>query len=339
MLTGIIFLALSAGLVPFFSYSVKLTGSGATAGTSGSFPRLLYRLVGHPAVSVDLPAIGLLFGGIAGLIALGAWPRRRRDASELAADAGIRRFRPDLMAVPIALILGLGVTFLAGLKVKTFDVYKPSYSLWAIPALCIIGGCAFAPGLGRRLQGLAAFCIVSAVLGSGWSQGVILNHRSAFSHGPQGALAAMIDSLPERRKLIIVHDEGGITWALVYFPLRLVYGNDLEQYLLPSEGTEPPERRALKPLCGPTRSITLEEIGPDRPVLVIRGSMMGQAELRREIRRGGEPVPSGALIERLEGLPGWSKTRELRFFAYVSAQARLFVHRAADLAPTPEARP
>jgi len=332
VLTGVMFLALASGLAPFVKASVNISGDGILTAEAGSFPRLLYRLIGHPAASVDLPVLALMLVGFGGLVAFGMFPRRRGDgvvdrvAAAGSGDvAGVPPgYRLDLMALPIALVLGLVVTFLAGLKVRTFDVYRPGYSIWAIPAVCIVAGSAFAPGLGRRARGLAVACAASALLGSIWAEGVILAHRQVFSHGLQRELVSLIESIPgDRRPVIVFEDDPG--WAVIYFPLRFRYGTGLDQYRMTPEQTGPLDRRPMHPLAGTTKSVPLDDLPADRAVVVVRSINMGQAEMRREIRGGGQAVPTGVLMEYLAKSPGWEEIGSLRSFASISAQARVFV--------------
>ncbi len=336
---GLAFLVFSAGLVPFVSYSTQLSKDARHVQTDFLFLRLIYRLVGHPAASIDRPSLGLLLSGFGGLIILAILPRpwRERDCDWSASKAGTNTEGPqsgprlDLLCVPIALLLGLGVTFLVGLKVKGFEVYKPSYSLWAVPGLCIVTGSAIAPGLGRRMRMIAVVCVAMALLGSAWSEVVIMRHRTSFGHGPHRAIGSLIESAPGGQLPIIVHEREG-PWAFIYFPLRLAYGTELEQYLMPEDGDGQLERVLMEPLAGASHPIALQDLPKERSVLVVRASTMGQSELRRELRGGGETVPTGPVMDRLERQLGWPVVGSLRHFAFTSAQARLFAPRTDGIA-------
>jgi 4-amino-4-deoxy-L-arabinose transferase-like glycosyltransferase len=342
---GLALLASSAGLAPFVSYSTQLSKGSGHVRTDPSFLRLIYRLVGHPAASVDPIALGLLLLGFGGLVILAILPRRsgERECERSRANAGTHIAGPeigprlDLLAVPIALLLGLGVTFLVGLKVSGFEVYKPSYSLWAVPGLCIVTGSAVAPRLGRRMRLVAVVCVSMALLGSIWSEVVIMRHRTSFGHGPHRAIVSLIESARGGRPPIIVHEREG-PWAFIYFPLRLVYGPELEQYLMPGDRDGQLESLLMEPLAGATHPVALRDLPRERWVLVVRASTMGQSELRRELRGGGEPVPTGPVMDHLERQLGWPMAGSLRHFAFTAAQARLFAPRtdgvSAD-APTP----
>ena len=328
ILAGVGLLIVAAGLKPFVAFSTALSlaeGETPVAPVQvGSFLRTLYRLVGHPVASVDLPALAGLILGFAGLIGLALLPRPR-DGGNSSGD------RHDRLAIPIALALGLGVTFLAGLKIRTFEVYKPSYSFWALPGVYILAGSAFAPGIGRVRKGLAVACALLALGASGWDESILLRHPVVFSHGPQRGLVALIDSTRAGGKdPVIVYDGDGI-WGLIYFPLRRTYGVSLEQYVLPKEGDGPLEDRPMTPLAGTTRRVSLSDLPGETPVIVIRGAMMGQDEVRREIRGGGQEVASGPIIAALGADPDWVVGEKLRFFAMIAARAEVFRHRGGRM--------
>jgi hypothetical protein len=329
ILAGIALLVLSAGLAPFIGFALQVSESIGPVDGGPSFFRLLYRLVGHPAASVDPFAAGLLGLGFGGLILLAVLPRWRNDSGWSIGSPGTAGLpgagsfpRLDVLAVPIALVSGLGVTFLLGLKVRSFGVYSPHYSIWAIPGLCIVAGTAGAPGLGKRLQFIWVFCAAAALIGSIWSQLVIYRHHECFT-GPHRAIVSLLESAPRGKLPIIVLEREGC-WEFIYFPLRFAYGTRLEQYLMPESGSGPPERWPMKSLGSTSHPAALLDLPKDRSIVIVRASAMGQAELRRELRGGGERVPTGVLMDRVEHQLRWPVVRSCRHFGLISAQARMF---------------
>lgn len=342
---GLLMLPLSAGLYPFYKSSSTMSldeRDDPAVQTIASFVRMALRLIGHPSATIDWIPLVMILLGVVGLLAMGLRPRRLDppDRDDDAIDQNPRPlvpYRLDLLAVPLAVAAGLAVTLLAGFQIRSFFVFRSTYSLWAVPGLFILAGCAFAPSSGRRWTIPAALLAAMAMGGEAWSVGTILSHPETFGHGPANAIERFLASEGEPPP-IIVHDHGSC-WVFIYYPIFFVHQNGIEQYhRAPEPGDGQARRWKLEPLGGATHPTTLADLPTDRKVLVLYGTQVGHDEIRRELRGGGADLPSGPLIEALERDPDWVAERELRFLGFTSVRGRLYAPRAGKPAASASRR-
>ena len=319
--SGVLFLVLTAGVWPFALVATSATKAKAESGsfTASSPIRTLYRQVGHPAASVDLPVLGLLGLSFTVLMCLALW--RKNEPKDVSAVYD---------AVPTALAVGLGVTFLAGMVTSLFDVYRPSYSCWVIPGIHLLVATALARtcAAGRVLV-VARVATVMLFVAQVWTLGVLLKSPEVFSNGPHEMLAEMIDK--HDSDIEVVYES---IWQMGYYPLRYEYGPDLKQWALgPVMNTLASWEIQRLPLTeeSPMRDLASYPIG--QKLILVGCSQHGQSEIRQHLR--GEPwqPTTGPLVDWLNHSPEWRLIENRQHFSYIGAYARVYEKVGVDETP------
>ena len=313
VLFGILFLVLTAGVWPFALVSAEMSKTGAGGMLVGRAVRLAYRLVGHPAASVDFAALGLLGLSMATLVVLALWRWPRSESEDNAAFD-----HAAFDTVPVALAIGLAVAVLAGMFATLLDVFRPAYSAWAIPAAHLL----VAIALGRtaqqvRTKWIARAATVTLIAAQAWIVSLLMLHGSTFSHGPHEMLSQIIRE--NKGELSIVHEEP--RWTRGYFPLHFESGGALEQWRVDtSDG-----RSATTILRLPRgEHVDLASNSPSRRILVIGCAQQGQAEIRKHLRKKPWQPKLGPLATWLSDSPDWQLVSSDQHFSFVSAYALVF---------------
>jgi hypothetical protein len=310
---GVLLLLLTGGVWPFALVSGAASSVGETGSLVSRTVRLVYRLIGHPAASVDLPALGLLglsFSALVGL-ALWRWPKSEHSTKQT----------PDAVydAVPLAIVIGLAVTCAVGTMMTLFDVYRPSYSSWAIPAVHLL----VAIALGRTANGgLTRTCARGATVillaAQAWIVSVVLLNPTTFSHGPHRMLSDI--SCEHEGRLMIVHD--GPMWTRAYFPLRFEFGPELEQWR--NSPAQDDAESMIVQLPKSEQRIDIATTMPSKRLLVIGCESQGQAAMRSHLRKEPWQPKLGPLATWLSNSPDWREVGSKQYFSYVSAYALIF---------------
>lgn len=222
---GITLLA-AAGLAPFIAASHGLSDGRPAVATRVS-PReiALYftRLIGHPAMDLFPPALGLFLLGMAGLMLLAlirmraSLPRPLRSAP---ADPAA--------GLTVAITAGLVATLVAALFASGFDALKASYSIWLVAPLAALVASALAYDKVRRV---AVALVAPLLVGIVVMQVLFVAHAGWFVQSPEDVLRQVVGSNDQDVAIIYVGDE----WAFGYFPMVYRY-NGLSQYRLDAGG-------------------------------------------------------------------------------------------------------
>ena len=139
---GVFFVAVT-GVLPFVRAAMHMTGDGSvsTSPYAEMLVRLAYRMVAHPASSIDVVSQWAYLVGIAlivagGLCRLTAIEFRRPGAARLFSFPGDDTASIiGLVAVFAALAAGLTATVLASGLLGGGLVFKPSYNIWMVPGV------------------------------------------------------------------------------------------------------------------------------------------------------------------------------------------------------------
>lgn len=210
----------SIGLVPLALASAEMSHvpDQPVAGLS-ALVRMLYRLVGHPALATSNVASGLAILGVAGLVVIGL----RHAVSS-----------PGVRATCITIVVGLGLASLAGFVVKGFNAFSPSYNSWVFTGLVVV--CAWPMVLsGHVVQRVALGCALMLIAGQTYAAVMVQMHGEAFSHGAHRRVRAAIEELGGPDRVAVVHESDNIVG---YFPLYFDFGDGLVQYAHRSDDRE-----------------------------------------------------------------------------------------------------
>ncbi|MCA9266405.1 MAG: glycosyltransferase family 39 protein [Planctomycetales bacterium] len=304
------------GLIPFISWGVQhVGGSEATldpmsTGWWYGFQRMLYRLVGHPASSVDLWALVVLLLGYA--LATGLAVRGWRDV----------RGRP---AVTVArgitgiLLLGLLGNVFGRMAFSSFDAFRPRYSLWMVPGMILLAttGIRLAylaqDRLPRCVGRAALICLLVA---STWIAAVFAGNVQTFTHGPHNVLTAMVGTAPS--KTWLVYDDSPM-WGFAYAPLLHEYGLMFPHYqVLPGD-----DEHNLHPLLGAPSSVDLHQAPIGTTLLVMSLDSHGQRDIRHHLRKHAIRPSRGPLANALLNDAEWRIIDQRDHFSYTSCHALL----------------
>ena len=300
----------SLGLVPFVRSSVGMSGD-VEAGTSrvGDVGRLAYRFFGHPTLGTSRVATVLALAGAALLLLLALrspGASRRTAARSIPALAG-------------ALAAGFLLTAIAGLLAAKFDALKPSYSVWMLPGLSILLASVFTlPAGALRTAGLAAMTVF--VGAQAYASVVLDSHGRAFSHGPYGGLAALLDGR-DVKGTVVVHDRD--LYGVSYFPLFYGFGSDLRQVV--GSSADPDRVTPITFGGGLGESTDLAGLKASR-LLIVRTHWMGASDLRDSLR-GSPPPRRGPLAEALDRSSAWRCVSSERIVATAGADVDVLERR------------
>lgn len=219
--SGIVFLILAAGIVPFVlgattnAANVQFTHPGHLT----EFGLYVVRTAGHPAMMIEPVLAALYFVGLLILLAVGAvravgWPPALREP--MGPEAGVL----------VALVAGMAAAMLASLVVNGFDALKPSYNAWLFVPRAVLAASAVAPGLRRPSKALAQLAAAAFILALIAIQAVFVRHDDWFIHGPERVVVQELKS--RSGATAIVYD--GDAWGWLYFPLVYRFGSSFPQY-------------------------------------------------------------------------------------------------------------
>ncbi len=299
VIAGVAVGVLSLGLVPFITSSAAMSAPEVGAGSRvRDVARLIFRLVGHPAVAVSKPAIGLAALGSIGLALLAI----------AFGKTGPRR------SLIIAIALGLAATMAAGMVIKSFDALKPTYSTWLLPAIAMLFASATSIAA-KPLRYIARGSVVAVACAQLYGAAMLARHGEAFAHGPHRMLEQMIQG--HRDGLTVVH-EAGTAWGATYFPLRYEFGPDLPQYL----GTSADSGEVAKLPANKDKSPGLA-IPHDR-VLVIASTAMRTPEIAQFLHGSTPTIAAGPVSKALKASPDWRLVQSRTSISFVGATAELF---------------
>ena len=301
VLAGAAYAILATGLVPFVAFAFRHSLQGQPTGSTG-FIRLIYRLVANPVLAVDHWALGLMLAGVAGLAVFafaGLW--RDRDSSGI--------------AILAALAIGLAIVAAAGLILRKFDAYSPSYNIWLLPGLAVF----LTLGLKGRssLDWARVACAGAVCIALVWSGSVFAEHGPVFVHGPHKLMRATVAKYGP--KSIVIY-ENSSPWGFAYFPLRFDFGPDLGQ----DRVTDGP-CCTIQPINGNHAAPFASALADRTTVIVVRLEQMNAVDLRRHLRVKPITIEPGALSQTLAASPDWRRVASDQSIAFVSARVDVFV--------------
>jgi hypothetical protein len=301
IVAGVSYAVLAAGLIPFIAFAFRHSRPGEATGAV-DFVRMLYRLVGSPVLSVDRWALGLMLLGIAGLGILALVSiRRERDRTGF--------------AILTALIVGIVIPGAAGLALKTFDAYSPSYNIWLLPGLSMFLtlGLRGRPNLDWvKVASASAACIALV-----WSCIVFAKNAPVFAHGPDKLTRAIVSKYGPQS--VVVY-ENTPAWGFGYFPLRYEFGSDVAQDLV-----------ANGPCCNVQPINSDQAMAPAvafagwNTVIVARLEQMKADDLRHHLRDKPITIGPGPLSKFLSASLDWRRAASDQSIAFVSARVDVFV--------------
>jgi hypothetical protein len=303
------------GLVPFINGAVERSLTGIPIIDERSRPRevvrLLYRLIGHPALATASPVAGVsltvsLALVAAALLVLFGW-------------FAARERRTCWCAVTAVLVLGLGVSIVANFALDTFSAAAVSYNIWALPFFFV----ALAGGLTsstRLVRGGAAAATGVLLLCQAFGVAQLHRHGDYFAHGPHQHIQRLIDEA-ERTDTAVIHDGGSEAWVAIYFPLRYAEGPGFRQFVAVEGNDTVPLGVRLLLQNGNWKA----ELAPYRRLLVIRSRQQYTQNLVRQIRSGNRDLGSGPVARALEADPAhWRLATLERCVALVEADVAVF---------------
>jgi hypothetical protein len=303
LIAGAVVGVAATGLVPFILHSLAVSGTALTTPGPARLFRLVYRLVGHPSISVNLLVLAVAAVGsvLAGIVAL--LPRRKASGAAY--------------AILLALATGLILTIALGLVVSSFDAYKVSYSTWMLPGACVL----FASALDARwrmARTLALLGLLGMTTANLYGAVQLATHSHTFARGPHNVIAAVIHDYCDT-ETAIVHELNS-EWAWVYFPICYDFGLTLAQY----RATEKSADGIRVVRTGPGRGeIDLLE-ATQACLIVISAHSMGWSELRRQIRGYDQSPREGPASQLLDKSPDWHRVETRSSVSYVGARIDVF---------------
>lgn len=308
-------LALAAlGLAPFVMASVGLSAV-TVRDRIHEVAQLLYRLVGHPAMSLHRIATALAFVSVAGLTV-----------------ASLRRASParGLAAIFVAVLaLGLGVSIAANFVVGGFTAAKVSYATWALPVLGLVLAGALAGGRGPAAI-VSVVCALTLLACQATGTLELARHGDYFAHGPQRRLQRVLDASASGRRTAVIHADPLDAYAAAYFPLRFANGPGLAQFAV-AEGTERPTLGTPLMLADAPWNGSLA--GFDR-LVIVRARPQSAQQLAAQLRAGDQPFPSSRVIDALEGSGQWRPLEHHEFVAFVAADVTVLERAPSSRSPS-----
>jgi hypothetical protein len=294
IIAGAVVAVAALGLIPF------ILGSASASDVQEpqrfrEITQLLYRQIGHPTMAV--------YPAVAGLALLAA-------VVLMATGWRLVENRPAWLGLVAAIALGLAVTIAANFAAKSFSAAKVSYSLWALPGLCITLGAAVATRP-RALQWVALAAVALLVLCQLEGELQLSVNGDYFAHSPHRKIRQVILQ-GDVETTAIVHDEESPDYSFVYYPLTYSYP-DLTQFVVNKKIDSP--GRVLEPANGlqqPLRGF--------RRLLVVRCKQQSSEDLARQIRRGDEPLGTSEIVKKLENTGEWRESQDVLFVSFLSVE-------------------
>ena len=224
---GTLTMICAAGLKPFIGGASAISDDSIVGVSVSMLLVFALRLIGHPAMMLSPIMAALFFAGFGTLLVLTllriVWISRRE---------GIAAREDLVVALVVALVLGLSVTLVAAQVVHGFNPLKVSYSIWTFPVLALLAGAACAPRLVRWLQFPASMAALVFGVTALWNQGLFIGYGRWFVHGPGDAIAKLVGDHPVNTVLIYRGQ-----WAYGYYPMMYRYRGQLSQWLSASDGS------------------------------------------------------------------------------------------------------
>ena len=298
-----------AGLVPFVIASIGLSAPTARDRVH-EVVQLVYRLIGHPAMSVFPWAIVLAFGAAAVLVCA-AWslPRQPRRLFQL---------------VALMLVSGIAISAAANFVVAGFTAAKVSYSTWALPLIAFVLSAPLALPKGRWSPAVLAAAVVFAAC-EGTGIGELAWHGEYFAHGPQNHLQQILDKL-QRQHPAVVYADPVDDYAAAYFPLRFANGPALAQFVFADAGDRPP----LGIPIGLPAETWRERLRGYSHLVVVRSRAQNARQLVDQIRHGDHPFDESRLITALESSRQWRPQEHELFVSFVAADVTVLARTGPD---------
>jgi 4-amino-4-deoxy-L-arabinose transferase-like glycosyltransferase len=298
------------GLLPFIVTSVTISDGSEVANEARFYLkdtiRLMYRLIGHPTMSMNYIAVGMAFVAITSLLMISL---KSRDKTDLVSKG-----------LWLSLILGLIVVTVANFLFFKFNPTTPHYNLWMVVNLFFLLACSF--GVTNQKPHLSKFAFIAAlmlIMAHTYSISQLMIYSDHFSHGPHRHISAMVQRLGTEQ-VSVIYEKQNRTWGFVYFPLRYEFKQKLPQYLIQPEPSQGVTVRQL-----PKETASIDSVTLTTPYLmVVQVKQQDAQAVKQQIRFGHQPMPEGAISDALKKSKQWQRVNSEIFPGFVTAEVVTF---------------
>jgi 4-amino-4-deoxy-L-arabinose transferase-like glycosyltransferase len=265
-------------LLPFVLAAVKVSGPAVAADTLPArdyvhdLAKMVYRFYAHQTLrgvtglNLLVPALGLALTLLACLV----------DLSQRARQLAV------FLAVNVALVAT------AGLLTRSFDVFTPSYNVWALPVVSLILASTLAHS-GRLWRNMALTGLVVLLAGNLYGSVQLSNQGRFYAHSRSEDLRRAVESLGvEKTAVVFVNDS-----PHSYFPLIYLFGPTLDLYQIREGG--------LQAITPGRLGQTAELQGLGKKYLILVGSeQLSADDLQRDLAEGKEPAGAVKVLADFE---------------------------------------
>ena len=295
---GILILS-SVGLLAYIAIlSQKNPYKGNKVPYITNIERLIYRLVGHPVMSLNNIVLILAFSAAAMLL--------------LATKKNFSKNDPSNVAVAWALALGIGIfTAISVSLFMGFDAAAPRYFIWMLPAFYLLLSSALTSSH-HKTDKIALVAGLVFVLVNAYSTSQLIRYGSYFSHGPHQKMTQVINSLGPSNVAVLYDSSPDNAMWFVVIPLEYSYGKQLEQYQFDEKKME------IKKISGQPQPISIDSIS--QPKLLVVYSKESRAHDISEYIKNGKRWNTGKILE----LKHWKQVDDHIWVSFVSAEVKVF---------------
>jgi hypothetical protein len=206
-------------LIPFILSAVKISGGGDVGATAVALPfsvrihdliKLIYRLFSHQSM-LGIPGLSAaaLLAGLT-LVVFTMIPGSDQRARQLL----------------LFLLVNLTLVALVGLTARAFNAFSPSYNVWALPVIALLGATALTHG-NRYIRAAGAVCISVMIAADCYAAVRLSTAGEIYAHTRSTVIKTAVDGAGPGNVIIVYVNDAAST----YFALTYYYGGGLRQYI------------------------------------------------------------------------------------------------------------
>jgi uncharacterized membrane protein len=308
-------------LIPFILSARKISGGGNVSSVTATLSfsariheliKLIYRLFSHQSM-LGIPGLSVaaLLAGLT-LTVFATIPGSNRRARQLL----------------IFLLVNFALVALAGLATTAFNAFSPSYNVWALPVMALLGATALTHR-NQLIRTMGILCISVILAADCYAALRLSTAGEVYGHTRSNVIKTVVDATgPNNVMVLYVNDAA---WS-TYFALTYNYSGRLRQYVSSGSGVH---------LIGPSvesPTLTLCDLKADT-LLVVSDQQLSAEQLQFQITHPGVHTQAfHALDEFLEihhaDLTGkWNMVSRNEYLAQAALTLAVFKGRAVDVSP------
>jgi len=290
----------SVGLWPFIlAGSTTHPATGMKAYEMRDVLRLIYRMVGHPAMALSNPVLILAFTAILTLL------------------IGLRNYSvksaPCMAAWALTIMLGILVPTCLLLAISRFNAAAPTYYIWLLPAFYLLLSSALnqlnqGPG---KLTLCAAFVILSA---NAYGTTQLIRYGSYFVPGPQRQMIQLINSLGTSDTAVLYENSPGNVTGMLIFPLEYRFHEQLDQYTFDNE------KMQARKIFSDSTPVAVDSISR-KYMLVVRSRNETSQDIKQYITNEKQWEPDASMMLKSNI---WKMTSHYIWIAFVAAEVEVY---------------